>query len=56
MLWLQNSTQKIQVISSKNEGVTAISVNFLSKFRVQGLDIVTLLEAEGPQQGPQGPR
>ena len=31
-------------------------LNFLSKFKVQGLDIVTLLGAEGPQQGPQGPR
>ena len=48
--------KKIQVISSKNEGVTAISANFLSKFKVQGLDIATLLGAEGPPQGPQGLR
>ena len=48
--------KKFQVISSTNEGVTAISTNFLSKFKVQGLDIATLLGAKGPQQGPQGPR
>ena len=41
--------KKFQVISSKNEGVMAISTNFLSKFKVQGLDIATLLGAEGPQ-------
>ena len=47
--------KKFQVISSKNEGVTAIFAifdfffNFLSKFKVQGLDIVTLLGAKGPQ-------
>ena len=45
--------KKFQVILRKNEGMTAI---FLSKFKIQGLDIVTLLGAEGPQQGPQGPR
>ena len=27
-----------------------------SKFKVQGLDIETLLGAEGPQQGPKGPQ
>ena len=27
-----------------------------SKFKVHGLDIVTLLGAEGPQQGPKGPQ
>ena len=47
--------KKIQVISSKKEGVTAIFAifnfffNFLSKFKVQGLYIVTLLGAKGPQ-------
>ena len=34
--------------------VTQIS-NF-SKFKVQSLDIATLLGAKGPQQGPQGPK
>ena len=40
--------KKFQVISSKNEGVMAISTNFLSKFKVQDLDFVTLRGAEGP--------
>ena len=45
--------KKFQVISSKNEGVT-VTFDFkffnknISKFKVQGLDIVTLLGAEGP--------
>ena len=30
--------------------------DFISNFKVKGLDIVTLLGAEGPQQGPQGPK
>ena len=45
--------KKFKVISSKNEGVTAIFPtffkHFLSKFKVQGFDIVTLLGAFGPQ-------
>ena len=35
-------------------GNTIVLINF-SKFKVQGLDIATLLGAEGPQQDPQGP-
>ena len=31
-------------------------ISNFSKFKVQSLDIVTLLGAEGPQQGPQGPK
>ena len=33
-----------------------IFLNFLSKFKVQGLDIVTLMGAKGPQKGLKGPR
>ena len=109
-----DSTQKSQVISTNNEGVTAIFPNFdfilnwenqrhafifaqndlkfyvpilrttmqkndkiaivifclhivrncnqscanfqFLKFKVQDLDIATLLGAEGPQKGPKGPR
>ena len=47
--------KKIQVISSKNEGMTVtfgifdfLTKNF-SKFKLQGLDIITLLGAKGPQ-------
>ena len=33
-----------------------MQISNFSKFKVQGLDIVTLPGAEGPQQGPQGPK
>ena len=42
--------KKFQAISSKNEGVTPISANYLSKFKVQGMDIATLLGAKGPSR------
>ena len=33
-----------------------MQISNFSKFKVQSLDIATLLGAEGPQQGPQSPK
>ena len=48
--------QKVKKQTQSWLKIKVVQISNFSKFKVQSVDIATLLGAEGPQKGPKGPR